>query len=532
MLGLALTLALGLPVVAAEAQVKPPVQRTLPGMKPVTKLERPAPARPSLARFEQLYVQSKGDVTRLRELLVAERVNAKVQRLCYVPGRFNQPVVCRPLGEIMQKELGRGPADRAFLSFGFNDIWEQMGGDPAGGDLLSCGGASAGAMTNVQPFASPRAAQGKSGWTTPAAPQAQAMTDSCRNAQKASISAGLGALYVPGSEGYRRAVGNAQGFLASVGESCNAPVSGGLGREQISTGGQAKLTGGEAANVVASTTKNIVDGAETAANLGANCAKGKTSCAVAVTGAVTAVVGIAATGDQLTSEQNETLQMASTAGDIVGGVIAFGTTSASATGFATVMPVASAAFAGFALGSVIEQGLDSTLDPLRVNLADAIWEAQYGSSQGTAPSPSGIRKGTMRPGEGGKPSCEEMAARAARFNAYCSQPGNNWQSYDCMLFVARLNGCADPGVIRPAPGEDFQCSPRTTMGDEHRLQLACQQSDKLRGLLGNPGTPGGNTGRCEPIGVSRSDLDRRMREGICTRALTDDPNGFCDPMRR
>lgn len=516
----------------AAAQTRPLTQRVVPKVQVPTRIARQmAPARPSLARFLQIYDLSKGDVSRLRNLLVAENVNAKVQRLCYVPGQFQASVVCRSLGEIMIKDMKREAPDQAFLNFGFNDLWEQLGGGAGGGDLLACGGASAGSMTNLRAHSNSGAPASTGGskagvWASPGAAPAQSMVDSCRSAQKDGIRAGLGALYVPGSEGYRRAVGNAQTFLSGIGDSCGATVSGRLGQEQISNSGQAVLTGGETATVLSSATNNLVQGVESVAQVGTQCAKGKGSCAIAVTNVVTAAVGMAATGDLLTADRNDTLQTASAWGDVVGGATAFvgelGAASAS-TGFATVMPVASAFFAGLAVGGFLEGQLDSTLDPLRVGLADALWEWENGPAQER--SPIGTQKGTMRPAEDGKPSCEAMAARAARFNAYCSQPGNNWQSYDCMLFVARLNGCADPGVIQPAPGEDFHCSAGATRAQ--KWQLACQNRAKLGSLLGNPGSAGAGASQCAPIGVSRTDLDRQLRERVCTRALTDDPNGFC-----
>lgn len=518
----------------AAAQIRPPTQRVVPKVQVPTRIARQmAPARPSLARFLQIYDLSKGDVSKLRNLLVAENVNAKVQRLCYVPGQFQASVVCRSLGEIMIKDMKREGPDQAFLNFGFNDLWEQLGGGAGSGDLLACGGASAGSMTNLRAHSNSGAPAPTGGskagvWASPGAASAQSMVDSCRSAQKAGISAGLGSIYVPGSEGYRRAVGNAQTFLSGIGDSCGATVSGRLGQEQISNSDQAVLTGGETATVLSSATNNLVQGVESVAVVGSQCAKGKASCAIAVTNVVTAAVGTAATGDLLSADRNDTLQTASAVGDVVGGVTAFvvegGLTGAAAsTGFATAMPVASAFFAGLAVGGAIEGILDSTLDPLRVGLADALWEAENGPAQER--SPIGIHKGTTRPAEDGKPSCEAMAERAARFNAYCSQPGNNWQSYDCMLFVARLNGCADPGVIQPAPGEDFHCSAGATRAQQ--WQLACQNRAKLGSLLGNPGSANASASQCAPIGVSRTDLDRQLRERVCTRALTDDPNGFC-----
>ena len=77
----------------AAAQIRPLTQRVVPRVQPPTRIARQmAPARPSLARFLQIYDLSKGDVSRLRNLLVAENVNAKVQLLCYVPGQFQASI--------------------------------------------------------------------------------------------------------------------------------------------------------------------------------------------------------------------------------------------------------------------------------------------------------------------------------------------------------------------------------------------------------------------------------------------------------
>ena len=124
-----------------------------------------------------------------------------------------------------------------------------------------------------------------------------------------------------------------------------------------------------------------------------------------------------------------------------------------------------------------------------------------------------------------------MGAAAARFNAYCSQPGNDWQSYDCMSYVARLNGCADPGLVQPAPGEDYQCSaPRN---DAATQQTACEHHEKLKGLLSRTISGGdtSNAGQCRQAGLDAADLKQRQRAQLCTRVSVNDGGGICSSIR-
>jgi hypothetical protein len=118
-----------------------------------------------------------------------------------------------------------------------------------------------------------------------------------------------------------------------------------------------------------------------------------------------------------------------------------------------------------------------------------------------------------------------VQARWASFKAYCSQPGNNWQTYDCMLFVARTNGCADPALVNPGPQGDYTCS-----GDHSAAEaaaLACEETAKMRDMftLSSGGTSSGNSCRASLSSGYRFDVEQQLREGMCQRIQTGPDGG-------
>ena len=34
----------------------------------------------------------------------------------------------------------------------------------------------------------------------------------------------------------------------------------------------------------------------------------------------------------------------------------------------------------------------------------------------------------------------------------------NWKTYDCASYVAAMDGCPDPAVVRPQPDDDYVCA--------------------------------------------------------------------------
>jgi hypothetical protein len=551
--GLLLGFLLGTPP-AAEAQVRPPTQRTTPGIAIQDRARLPTPPRrPSLARWMELYTQHGHDVDSLRAALAAERVRPLVDRICVVSGTHPAQVECEPLQDFLRNVWMRPESDMAFLNLAFNDAWERLGGAPGGGDLLYCGGATDDRFTHVMPRG--RGSQGArvvargTGPQKPSLAETSAMVDSCRGAQRASASRGLGGLYTPGSEGYRRAVGHAQAFLTGIAQSCDASVPTGFGREQLEWGGgQRRIdTAGDAMATGAGLTATIAQAAHSPADLvacaGAAAGGSKGACAAAVGGLVATGVGAVAQADGLTNEPSEIVQAFGLAADVLGGVLSAvalaGASSAAAAvlpavGVATGVAAAGTAAQRYVLNPIYDRAVDRQTDWYASREPQSAPTPPTSDGAGDGRAPAGARPGTFIPAEDGKPSCKQLAERADRFNAYCSHAGNEWQSYDCMLFVARLNGCADPGVIRPAPGEDYQCTRPESAAEQWQAQ--CEQTERGRGLIGRPGgvtataSPRIATGAvrsCGQLARDRFDLDQRMRAQICTRVLTDDPSGYC-----
>jgi hypothetical protein len=545
--------------VQAQSQVPPKRAVTAP-----QNLERAvthqSQRRTNLARWVQLATQYRNDRDGLRRALAAERIRPFVQRICFVSGSFEPVVECENLQEFLARTLRLQPHDQALMNLAFNDVWEQLGGGLGGGDLLYCGGSPSSSLTHVRAHGQPPqqavVSERQRGPAGPSKADAGRMVDNCRAAQMAGIRNGLGTLYTPGSPGYRRAVRNAQSFLSAVGESCGAEVPRPFGQEQIATGGKRRIDSVEDAGATVAKLTNVVVQAGDTAISAAQCKAGAGGCAEAAAKAAALVVGGTATADGLTNNPSGAISTAADLVDVAMAVAAFlaeagiaGTSATVAAGpvFGAVLPVIAAAAGGLASGKLYNKFVvEPIFGGIRDAAADYVGDRQF---QGAAApqrelrelrAPSGARIGTQRPApEGGKPTCEQMAQRAAGFNSYCSQPGNDWRSYDCMLFVARLNGCADPGVVRPAHGRDYECSRPESAAEERRA--ACEQTETLRGWLSGPGlggtghtgrTTGGAPDRCGIAAASPVDLDRRMRAQVCQRVTTDDPTGFCRDLAR
>jgi hypothetical protein len=539
-----MVLSAGLPQDGHAQQSPPQMQRPVPQQQRMPGAVNPQiqQRRQYVEVFQRLYDRHRNDPEGLQRALLAERITPLVGRLCLVPGMFGGKVECRPLREMLQRNLQLNPADLAVLDLAFNDLWERLGGSIGGGDILACGGADPLSVTHLLTRSRPvqgakvteqsRGVPGRPGLNDSAA-----MIDQCRGAQTASARAGLGDLYTPGSPGYRRAVQNAQAFLASVGATCEQqqqnPAN--WGRNQLATDTQDKSTiDGKTVAAGASAAHNFAQGVKASTEVVQHCgaAPNPVGCGAAVYGVVSSLAGVAADADSLNDNPNPALQGASNVGSIVGMVVTIASTSSTAgITLGAIFPVLASLSGGIALGTALEGPLDRAfLKDWHERRADAAWEKKYGSPTAPIRSPGGGggapagQPGMKRPAEDGKPDCKALAAAAERFNAYCSQPGNDWRSYDCMIFVARLNGCADPGLIRPAEGGDYECSAPQSSAAQREAE--CQRTQKLRDMLSRPGGTG-ERGVCASPSSMQFDLDQRMRAQLCTRILTDDPNGMC-----
>ncbi len=558
-----LSCALLLWVGTAAAQIPPRVSTTLratPAALSAARLQAlrnaiavtPA-SRPSRKLFLDMIVAANGDKAALRTALENANVVLKPQRLCHVSGAHPGKAFCVPVAEVIS-DLQVAPTDRAIFNLAMNDLWESLGGSPGGGDINTCGGRGDLSVTNVQ--AGPGSGGGALGSMTrgiatgsrKGSASAQTLSGSaasskvsaCRSAQRAGLGGSMGTRFVPGSPGYRQAVANAQGFLTGFGAACRDGSSSGL-VAAAPGGGTQQMGAGDALAWVAGATADLADAMKTAGEVMSGC-ESKAGCALSI---ISAAVGAVADANDLVgneSEAAEAIGAADTVLTVVGGAVEM--VAADAAGGAAivaadvVLPAIAVGVMAYTVYEPVGEAIADVADPLYVAAADYIngvndpqpAPATGGTKSTTPPAkPPAAGGGATMPSEEGR-SCSAMAAKAARFNDYCSQPGNDWQSYDCMSFVARLNGCADPGLIRPAPGEDYQCSaPRT---EQAKAQLECEQRGKLRDLLARR-TSGSTSvsGSCSAAGLDFSSFMQQQRAQLCMRVSVEDQGGICSSLR-
>lgn len=566
-------LAAGLMAVSASAQIpnlqpriaSPAVAPNAAALQRLRNALAATPSsRPARRQFLNLLVEANGNADAFRRGLVAANIQLKVQRICHVFGGYPSAAACARTSDVIN-DLQRSPADVALFNLAMNDLWETLGGAPAGGDLNTCGGRAALSVTNLTTgpssggsaaaltgFAAGASTKGGASAQAVSGSVAAAKTNDCRNAQKAGLGGGFGTRNVPGSPAYRQAVANTQSFLTNAGAMCRDGSSSNLVASPGGAGGGG-MTAGDAAVWLAGATADLAGAVDTAGEVMDGCSKGKASCAVGLVGAALSAVGDA---NELLGNDGamaDAVEIAGAAADVAGAAVAISAELGAATATVAVadmvLPALAVAAAGYAVGTPIGNGLAILLDSSYVTIADAIWEQQNGDptkpAQGTPKTPpstnppatdppattppaAAARPGVSRPAEDGR-SCDDIAARAARFNAYCSQPGNDWQTYDCMSFVAQLNGCADPALVNPAPGEDFQCS--SPQSDRAKTQAACEQHATLRGLLERRTPDGSVSSRCAALGSNLSNFKQRQRQQLCQRVNVEDPNGFCSGAR-
>lgn len=534
---------------AARAQIAPP-QGPLakPTVDPqlVARLNaaRAIPAnRPTLSLFVGMLESAGRDRAALRRQVEAAAPVLKVQRICHVFGGYSSRVACVSANELVNS-LGLSTVDRNLFNMALNDLWERAGGAVSGGDINTCGGRSIRSVTNVttgpggssggMPAAMATRSGGKAGSVATqmlSGGAASGKVAACRSAQTSGMADGLGFRHVPGSPGYRAAVTQAQTFLGSIGSACRESGNGLIAADaaaastgQPADGQSAVGTAGGALSWLAGTTTDLIGAMGAAADVMDGCS----SPGKCVVGAAGAAIGLVADANDLVGNTDglaAKIKAADTLMDVIGGVVEL---AGAATAGAGAVAVADAVLPGLAvfalattIGEPVGKALANVLDPAYVAINDLAQGVNNVGPPASSPPPSKPTAGggVGLPAEGGR-SCDAMAQRAAAFNAYCSQPGNDWQSYDCMSFVARLNKCADPGLVQPVPGEDFQCSGRRS--EAAKRQFACEQQERLRGMLSSGIAGTGSISRCAQLGQQVANLQQRFRQRICTQAQSGD----------
>lgn len=248
---------------------------------------------------------------------------------------------------------------------------------------------------------------------------------------------------------------------------------------------------------------------------------------VTPTGAVSALVTTLVTARLLSAffgQDNQGMTAPETVsrdiGDAAAAANAARNTSIAFAGSSTAGVAFGSAVAGYMAGSIIER---HTHIGARISTwyADYRWERENMPQNPQRPDPDSSR-----------PSCAQMAAAWSSFVAYCSQPGNNWQSFDCLSTIARLNGCADPRLIKPGPDGNFVCTGRPDR--KQAAVAACELRRKLRGMFEvgaqlnkmSKGEPTCGTTAEEIAGV-RNVAEAIFTRGVCERATPDVDSVLC-----
>jgi hypothetical protein len=519
--------------------------------------------RPSLDRIKQLVAASETTVpgskkiivsaAKLRTLLAKEQVVRVTKRVCVV--RANDDVSCAMVEDALR---GLGAADQALLSLSLNDLNDVLGGNSATDTMAICGNAAMSGATHLIPVSGGPTASSTLGsgrmvnasiTTRPSAmvgaglrsTVAQNALGACRAAQSASIQSGLGAS-APGDAGYQRAVDNAVAAMDGVVAACSDG-----GRSMISMPGQGSTSTpkngdpkGPPKPAPPAATPPESTPPPPATTPPPPAAKAEPNALEVALGAVNVCIGMAGTLEDALGASanpagailgaigtvagaggligNETADTIGNAADVLGGLLTVAQSVGGGTvavGFDTVFPLAGAFSAGYAATRVINDATHGAIDRGAVDAFGSVSDAYFDATGTTLFRPAP---------EGGKPSCAEVQARWARFKASCSQPGNNWQTYDCMLFVARLNSCADPALVNPGPQGDYAC--RAGHSAAESAALACEERAKMRDMFAISG--GGGDNRCRAdLGGYRLDLEQQLRADMCQRMQTG-PDGGAD----
>lgn len=505
--------------------------------------ERPASKRWQALLAESVTIRNKRpetDLKKLREALIREKFEPAFEHVCIVAP--NDRITCADFSSVTGL---LDEADRSFMNLGTRDLNDVLGGTGQTNTLVACAGGGLASATHIIPMdggAMPR--QGKTGAVSPNPAATAAMLDGCRRAQVSDIRSGLGAL-APGDPGYARAIQNVVGAMDAALAACQdgkndlisqpggggAPAAGSTppsGAPPPSAAPSAAAPASGAPPATPPPTENVPEKALQAVTLAAGFVGALVSTAQAITGgkkefvaaAIAAVSTTAGFVGVSTPQGNQVADIAGNSADIVGGVMEMNTAAAAAaagtsTGaLGAALPVAAAFGLGYAGWRLSNTVLGGALDRGAVAVVGVHTDAYFAVRNGTP---------LFRPSEDGKPSCADMQARWAAFKAYCDAPGNAWQTYDCMLFVARGNACADPALVNPGPEGDYTCRAKNSDA-ERNATFACEQRRKLGNLIKIVTSEGLDCAR----GGSRFDHNDLITKSLCQRVTpTPDGSGNC-----
>lgn len=541
----------------------------------VVALPATAGRRPDLDRLKQIVARHPGDIAGIRRELAGLDVTLRVRDFCTVTQ--HDRVSCVDLDALIKSELP-GSADQNMLRLALNDALDVLGKDGGGAmdTLAACSNAHGDGFTDVFAVGGGPQIGGPSGpldvktlagrakpdfgdiSATLSGSAAGSMVKRCRDAQMGRIRSQLGQA-TPGDPGYQKAVDNAVSGMDAAAAQCrdgNGAIAldpsgdgSGAAKKPDKTpdgsaapkpgeGGEAGGKEGEkrnpgdtvvaAMNVAKGIAEVILNAAETAAHPGSALAKTVVS-AVATAGSATGVVANSETAENVARAADVTTAVV----ELAAAAPAHAAGTAAVVGFDLALPVAAAGAGGYAAERLVNAATGGAIDRAAVDAVGAVSDWYFNR---TNDIPSGKGGGTRLPNPtgDGKPSCADLQARWNAFKSYCSQPGNNWRTYDCAVFVAKMNGCADPAIINPGPEGDYSCRARcgrgiTSSTCTEDAVAACEAREKLKGQLAQPVRDGnGKVASClnyyNGLAGLRGQLVTTIKKKLCERAQGD----FCD----
>lgn len=552
--------------------VVPAVTLWISGVAAFHAPEASAITRPSAKKFSQMIVAStvptaqgkRIDANLLRSALMRENPQSRLKKACLVAA--NDAVACV---DIDQMGNTLSPADRALLNLGLNDFLD-LAGAQAGMDVLAvCGSSSARGLTHVIPMSSSQGSSGNAGkgggilgggvsmsqaaqgpgvggrlqagqgsrpigggvGTGPSSIEDSARS-ACRNAQMSKIRGQMGA-FTPGDPGYEAAVSSAVAAMDEASAQCRDSGNGAIanpGRDNASSAADKDQSNARALDKVVGVMSTAAGGADAALEVGAaasseiakevGSSKGGSygSAVVKAAGTLLTALGVV---DNETAEAAGTLVDVATTGATV--MEAYTTAAVATASAATVLTVVSTAAVAYGTTRALDQATGGFWSKQAVKavgwVSDKVWEASNGKSSGGA--------SIKNPDSSG--GCAEAKKRWEDFEEYCSQPGNNWQSFDCVAFVAKANKCADPRVIQPGPESDFVCVAKKDKNAQ--LIAVCENQSKLRDRLSIP-SEGRSASCAQKVGALNDNTDffSLVEKKICSQATADpnsDSGGIC-----
>ena len=103
------------------------------------------------------------------------------------------------------------------------------------------------------------------------------------------------------------------------------------------------------------------------------------------------------------------------------------------------------------------------------------------------------------------------------FKSYCDQ--SQWKAWQCVSFLAKANGCADPRLINPGPeGDDMPCPANARVDKWTKMKAAWVEQCKKRQWIMMPTRDGSSPAS---LRTSRGSTLRSLIPAIIPRQCRD-----------